>query len=158
MGRIDELVSAEFANWEQRGRGWRVWPEAVRPEPPFEEFTGYRLSGSHLPVDDGRRPSLLASLFDSIEQKLNAIPPSSEEGPQPEPSPTQNPLSTELVVSLPASLKIKEAALRGFLDSLHVCPQPTAFEILGTQGSIKIQFAAGLDDAVPLRRQLTAFF
>ena len=46
MGRINELISAEFARWEQRGRGWRVWPEPVQPEPAFEEFTGYQLDRS----------------------------------------------------------------------------------------------------------------
>ena len=107
MGRIDDLVSEEFALWEQRGRGWKVWPEPVRPEPPFEEFTGYRLPRAQLESDDGRRPGLLASLFDALEKKLNPKPPVQDEEPvEPEPTASEEPLTAEFVASLPASLDV----------------------------------------------------
>src|SRR5207249_9358896 len=122
MGRLDELVSEQFAAWELRGRGWQVWPEPVRPEPPFREFTGYQLAQSHLEVDDGRRPGLLASLFDSLERRINPKPPvQQEETVEPEPVGSFEPLSGEFLASLPASLDVPEDALAAFVDSLDVC-------------------------------------
>jgi hypothetical protein len=158
MGRIDELVSAEFAAWEQRGRGWRVWPEPVRPEPPFREFTGYKLAQSKLEADDGRRPGLLASLFDSLEKRINPKPPLvQEETVEPEPVGRSEPLSAEFLASLPASLAVPEDALAAFVDSLDVCTEPTGFELLGNHEGVTIQFASSTNDAPALARQLNAF-
>ena len=60
MGRVDETISAQFAAWEQRGRGWQVWPEPVSPEPPFQEFPGYCLRAPGPVVDDGQRKTSIA--------------------------------------------------------------------------------------------------
>ncbi len=159
MGRLDELVSAEFARWEQRGRGWIIWPEPVRPEPPFEEFTGYRLKQTQEEmVDDGRKPGLLASFFDSLQRKLTPPPSIEHEEPvEPEPVASEEPLTVEFVASLPAKLELRDEALRALLDSLQGCSEPTAFELLATHGGILVQFAASVGDAPALQRQLTAF-
>ncbi len=158
MGRIDELVSAEFAAWEQRGRGWQVWPQPVRPEPAFAEFAGYHLPDAQRPVDDGIRATFFASLFDSIQAKLNRQPVvEPEEIVEPEPVASEEPLTEELVVSLPSSLDLPDDALRSFLDSLHGSTEPTGFELLGTNEGITIQFAASPQDAPALQRQLQAF-
>src|SRR5436190_5546638 len=115
MGRIDQVISAEFAVWEQRGRGWHVWPEPVKPEPPFQEFTGYRLPESRLEADDGRRPGLLASLFDSLTKRINPEPPvQQEESVEPEPVAGLHPLTIEFVASLPAKFDLPEEALNAF--------------------------------------------
>lgn len=159
MGRIDELASAEFARWEQRGRGWQVWPEPVRPEPPFEEFTGYRLAQTEAEtVDDGRKPGFLATFFDSLERKLNP-PPLVESGDayEPEPVASEEPLTIEFAAFLPAKLEVRDEALCALLDSLQGCAEPTAFELLATQGGIHVQFAASATDAPALQRQLAAF-
>ena len=29
-------LTRDFYAWEQRGRGWQVWPEPVELEPPFD--------------------------------------------------------------------------------------------------------------------------
>ena len=129
MGRIDDLVSAEFAMWEQRGRGWRVWPEPVQPEPAFEEFAGYRLATAQAQTDDSRHPGLLASLFDALVERPNALPATTpEESVQPEPVGSTQPLVAEFVASLPASLDVSDSTLGAFLDSLHVCAESTSFE------------------------------
>lgn len=159
MGRLDELVSAEFARWEQRGRGWQVWPEPVRPEPPFEEFAGYRIKQtSGELVDDGRKPGLLASFFDSLERKLTPPPSIEHEEPvDPEPVVSEEPLTVEFVASLPAKLELRDEVFRALLDSLQGCAEPTAFELLASKGNITVQFAASASDAPALQRQLTAF-
>src|SRR5262245_4003915 len=159
MGRIDELVSAEFARWEQRGRGWRVWPEPIRPEPAFEEFEGYRLPQAQLEEDDGRRPGFLASLFDSLDKRINPRPPVlPPETVEPAPAASERPLTDEFVAFLPASLKVPDEAVSAFLDSLHACAEPTGFELLGNHENVTLQLASSANDAPALQRQLNAFF
>lgn len=159
MGRIDDLVSAEFASWEQRGRGWQVWPEPIRPEPPFQEFTGYQLPHSQIEIDDGRRPGFLASLFDFIEKRTNPAPAiTDDEALEPQPVSTEAPLVTQFTASLPANLEISDQAVCAFFNSLSICIEPTAFEIVGTPENVSVQFASSAADATPLRRQLTAHF
>ena len=158
MGRLDEQISAQFARWEQRGRGWQVWPAPVLPEPPFQEFTGYQLPAT-APVDDGRRPGFLASLFDSLHQKLNPpLPVREAELTEPEPEPSEHLLTTEFTATLPASLKMRDEAMRAFVESLAGCVSPTAFELFGKENHVAVQFAASQPDAPVLQRQLTAFF
>lgn len=154
MSRVDELISREFARWEQRGRGWKVWPQPVRPEPAFEEFNGYHLEAP--PIDDSRHRGWLASLFESFEKKTPAPAPEAEPV-EPEPIPSDEPLVNEFVASLPAGLEIPQDAWLAFIDSLDACVEPIAFEIVGTHSGIDIQFASGTDDAPTLKRQLNAF-
>lgn len=159
MGRIDELASAEFAAWEQRGRGWQVWPEPVSPEPPFREFTGYFQAPPPQPIDDGRRPGLLASLFDSVERRLNPVPPVvREEIEEPEPDSSGKSLDVEFVAVLPANLEIREESLWAFLTSVEHCSHPIAFELAAISGQVVLQFASTDHDASTLRRQLSAYF
>lgn len=35
---LTEHLTANFYNWEKRGRGWQVWDFPVQVEPPFEPF------------------------------------------------------------------------------------------------------------------------
>jgi hypothetical protein len=157
MGRIDERISEQFALWEQRGRGWQVWPGPVLPEPPFAEFTGYQLAPTEI-VDDGRRPGLLASLFDSLHQKTAPKPPAIvEEQEEPKPALSEHPLAAEFVAALPAKMNVSDETWRAFLDALHVCTGPIAFELFGKENSITVQLASSPHDAPALQRQLTAF-
>src|SRR6185503_4617202 len=160
MGRIDELVSAQFAKWEQRGRGWHVWPQPTTPEPPFRSFDGFRPPPFQPGSDDGRKPSWIASLFDGIERQLNSRPPPLPEPESEEPEPTvleRSPL-TEFRAVLPAKLDLKADMLRGFLDQVAICAEPLAFELVGQSESISLQFVAADLDAQTFRRHLTSFF
>jgi hypothetical protein len=155
MGQLDERISKEFAVWEQRGRGWQVWPEPVLPEPPFQEFTGYQLAPAEI-IDDGRKPGLLASLFDSF--KASPKPPVIiEEQEEPEPALSEHALTAEFVAALPAKNTVREEAWRAFLDSLHVCANPVAFELFAKEDRILVQLASSSHDAPALQRQLSAF-
>ena len=157
MARLDELVSQEFANWEQRGRGWQVWPEPVRPEPGFAEFTGYRLVSPSFP-DDGRKPGLIASLFDALQSAVHPQPPIvAEEIIPPEPVPSEQPLTAEFVASLPGGLDIGDDTMRAVVDSLDSCAEPTSFELFGREEQVFLQFVSSAEDAPVLQRELHAF-
>ena len=60
-----QRLTMQFYDWEQRGRGWQVWPCPVELEPPFRPFYGHALPA--LPaVDDTRKPTLLSSAVEAI--------------------------------------------------------------------------------------------
>ncbi len=157
MARLDELISEEFARWEQRGRGWQVWPEPVQPEPPFEEFAGYKLPSASIP-DDGRKPGFLASIFDSLQKATQPAPPIiPEETLEPDPITSKHPLTVEFVASLPAKLKVGDDVMRAMVDSLDACAEPTAFELFGKANQVSVQFVTSASDAPVVSRQLTTF-
>src|ERR1022692_944549 len=155
MPSVHEQLTEQFRQWEIRGRGWQVFPEAVYPEPPFVPFHGNYLSDAPV-VDDGRRPSFLSSFIrklsqTSTEQPVPPVIPQPEEEPEPVLL-SRGPL-TELQTSLPAKLDIGPEAFGQFLRNLALCREPIAFELLGTANRVKVQFAAGEKDAPHVRRQ-----
>lgn len=159
MSSAHEYFSEQFYKWERRGRGWQVFHEPVKPEPPFVPFRHKPMTETPL-VNSGSRPSFLGSLF----RKLAAPPPApvtepedNEEEPQPEPLARDADL-TELQVTLPADLDIAQDSMERLFRSLSLCREPVAFELVGTPGRVFAQFAANERDALLVRKQLTAHF
>jgi hypothetical protein len=158
MSGIHEQLSEQFHRWELRGRGWRVFDEPVHPEPPFVPFDGHYLPESPV-VDDGRRPTMLSSLFRKLTSPRPEAPPVIIE-PEEEPEP-QSLIREELIefqASLPDKLDISKEAFEQFLLNLSLCREPIAFELLGLHKKVTAQFAAAKCDAPLLRRQLQAYF
>src|SRR6478736_381009 len=160
MGSLHEQLSEQFYQWEQRGRGWQVFPQPVTPEPPFRSFNGYRQSTP--PVDDTRRSSAFSSILQKLSRSLSteaavpsAVPESIEE---PEPEILIRDSLVELQTSLPAKLDISKDTFEHFLFTLSHCREPIAFELVGTAGRVTAQFATAADDAPLVRRQLQAHF
>jgi hypothetical protein len=161
MSRLEEQLTEQFRKWELRGRGWQVFPEPVSPEPPFVPFHGHYLPDTPV-VDDGCKPTFLSSFVRKLSQTISTEQPpppvigEPEEEPEPEPL-SRGPL-TELQTSLPAKLDIGAEAVAQFLRNLALCREPIAFELLGTAKRVKVQLAAGEEDAPHVRRQLQAYF
>jgi hypothetical protein len=161
MSRLDEQLTDQFHQWEQRGRGWQVFDEPVSPEPPFRPFEGHYLPTTP-PVDDGVKPTFLSSLVKGLSQKLSTAPPPMPVEPEPEEEPEPAPLIRESLVelqaSLPDKLDISREAFEQFLLNLSLCREPIAFELIGSHKKVAAQFVAGESDAPLLRRQLQAYF
>jgi hypothetical protein len=159
MGDLHEQLSQQFYRWEQRGRGWQVFPEPVTPEPPFRPFNGYQQPPQ---TDDTSRPSAISSFLNRLGRGLSTESENPPEPPEPEEEPEPDILVrdslVELKTSLPAKLDISKDAFEHFLFTLSHCQQPIAFELLGTEGRVVAQFAATEADAPLLRRQLGAHF
>ncbi len=158
MPTAHEQFSEQFRRWELRGRGWQVFDEPVNPEPPFVPFHGHHLLETPV-VDDGRRPTMLSSLF----RKLTSPPPEAPPViPEPEEEPEPQSLVRENLIefqaSLPDKLDISKEMFEQFLLNLSLCREPIAFELLGIHKKVTAQFAAAADDAPLLRRQLQAYF
>src|SRR5581483_1162409 len=161
MSRIEEKLSDQFFEWEERGRGWRVWPAPVSPEPPFRPFYGHYLPESHQ-IDDGQRPTFLSSLMERLSGSLtsqranSAEPPDLEE--EPDPTFLDRDSTLEITVSLPETFSAKPQEFAQVLTQLSSCKEPVSFEILGVAERIVIQVAMHPDDAPHVRRQLKAHF
>jgi hypothetical protein len=161
MSWLDEQLSEQFHRWEERGRGWQVFPEPVEPEPPFVPFNGHFLPAAPV-IDDGCRPTFLSSLVQRLSQKLSTEPPPAPVEPESEEEPEPTPLARESLVelqaSLPDKLDIPKEAFEQFLLNLSMCREPIAFELIGSHKKVAAQFVAGESDAPLLRRQLQAYF
>src|ERR1039458_3887376 len=161
MPSVHEQLTEQFRKWELRGRGWQVFSEPVSPKPPFVPFFGHYLTDTPV-VDDGRRPTFLSSFVRKLSQTISterADPPViAEPEEEPEPVPLSRGPLTELQTSLPAKLDIGAEAVAQFLRNLVLCREPIAFELLGTAKRVKVQLAAGEEDAPHVRRQLQAYF
>src|ERR1039458_9505113 len=158
MPTAHEQFSEQFRRWELRGRGWQVFDEPVDPEPPFVPFHGHYLPESPV-VDDGRRPTVLSSLFRKLTSPRPEAPPVI---PEPEEEPEPQSLVREKLIefqaSLPDKLDIPKEAFEQFLLNLSLCREPIVFELIGSHKKVVAQFVAGLCDAPLLRRQLQAYF
>ncbi|MDA2932941.1 hypothetical protein MYX82_01205 [Acidobacteria bacterium AH-259-D05] len=72
----EQRLTRQFYQWEERGRGWQVWPYPVELEPPFTPFFSYSTPPA-TKIDDGRRSTFLSSL---VEGKIEKVRPSKKTG------------------------------------------------------------------------------
>ncbi len=159
-----ELLTAQFYAWEQRGRGWQVWPYPVSPEPPFRPFLIHYAASPAANLDDARKPTFWSTLLETIRHILKGAPQTPEEPlqielsePEPEPFESDAPLA-EIQVSVPPTLKITKDAAEQFLLSLGYCSHSVSFELIGEPRSITVQFTCREPDRPQLRQQLKAHF
>src|SRR5580704_7024733 len=121
MPTAHEQLSEQFRRWELRGRGWQVFDEPVHPEPPFVPFDGHHLLETSA-VDDGRRPTILSSLYRKLTSPRPEAPPDiPEPEEEPEPQSLVREKLIELQTSLPADLDIGKEAIEQFLRNLALC-------------------------------------
>jgi uncharacterized protein DUF87/type IV secretory system conjugative DNA transfer VirD4/TraG family protein len=157
---VDELVTEQFYAWEQRGRGWQLWPEPVWLEPPFTPFFRHAPPAQNLP-DDGRVPSLwsrVGTLLSSFfTKRIPDVEPDPEDDPPPEPCDESPPL-VELQLLLPAQGAVSPEQSEHFLGSLTSLAWPLAFEIVGTSGQVSIRLACAEPDHDLVTEQLRAHF
>jgi len=153
MSEAEERLSENFYAWELRGRGWQLWDEPVRPEPPFLPFHGHALPYRNR-IDDGRRSSLLGSLF-----KKRAVEPPLEDAEfELDPVYLERCTLKAIQLSLPPDCLSSKTVCEDFIQSFKLCAEPLAFEIIGTSKGITTQWVASEPDASILHHQLNAHF
>jgi hypothetical protein len=150
-------LTAQFYDFELRGRGWQYAPFAVELEPPFHPFFGYQTPAGY--IDDGRREtalSLLAGLF-----KAKPVVPVIEayESPPFEPYLYDD---AELVrgyaVSFPKTAKSAPDLMEQCLVMLSGITEPMSFEILADRDRITIQVCFRASYDMYIYSQLKAYF
>lgn len=160
----DELLTAQFYNWEKRGRGWHVWDYPVALEPPFRPFI-YHYSTSVPVLDDARKPTFWSSVVDKLRGRVvgaspnfpsNAVIPDIETEEPPESYVA--PSLVEFQVTVRPEMKIGSEMTEQFLLAVSLCESPLSFEIIGLPESMTIQIVSAETNQSALRQQLAAFF
>src|SRR5579885_1455808 len=161
-----EQLTADFYAWEQRGRGWQVWPYPVVLEPPFRPFFGHLIDQPPA-RDDARKPTVLSSIVDRIKGAfsgrpahsdwINTVPDEALEEPEPEVALGTTEL-VEIRITLPQHAKVTPTVTEQFLLSLAYCSNPLSFEVVGLPQATLVQIACHESDAGQVRKQLRAHF
>jgi hypothetical protein len=156
-----ELLTAQFYDWELRGRGWQVYDAPVVLEPPFVPFHRYIISGAR-PPDDGRKETLGSAIVGLFKRLVSPRPPASPRVFQEEEVIAYDDdcgaARAELAIVLPADEEVSREAAEHLLLSLSTCPSPVGFEIIGTPDAIYVQLSCRETEAVPIAQQITAYF
>jgi predicted DNA-binding transcriptional regulator AlpA len=156
----EERLTAQFYDWERRGRGWQTWDYSVEIEPPFRPFF-YHYVESGPAVDDSRKATALSSFVDRImgRSPVVASPPPPVEERESDPAPFyEDGPTVEFQVSLPAGTKVSKEAAERLLTSLTYASRLTAYEVVGVKDAIFTQFACAEGDRTQLAQQLAAHF
>jgi hypothetical protein len=158
---IHEQLSAQYLQWELRGRGWFVHPEPVAIEPPFQPFRGYQLHGNGS-GDDARRSSFAERLLRKAGRWLNTTPDLQYE---PEDTDSESEVigwsrdyCHEVVLTFPKSLRYRRDQMESFLRMSRTCTEPISFEILADDHEIGFQWGCGAEDAGHLKACSAALF
>jgi hypothetical protein len=158
---LDEVLTAQFYAWEKPGRGWQVWAEPVALEPPFQPFFGHYVTVQPV-ADDARR----STFFGAIAEALRGESPRpvatndvvmNDEGPAPEPFAYAAPL-VEIQIALPPDLKVSRERAAQLLCRLASARNPVTFEVVGSEGSVSLQFVCTEADRPQVCQQIQAYF
>src|ERR1035437_5733662 len=128
----------DFLTWEQRTRGWQLWPERVALEPPLRPFQV--LTPYVPPRDDARKEGLWSLLRGKDYRVAPPPPPVQIEEPPPTPRREYDDL-VEIAVALPADFLVRPDVAREFLNSLQNYQNPISFEIIGLEDRVVVQLA-----------------
>jgi hypothetical protein len=161
MKQLAEQLTAQFYDWEQRGRGWTCFDQPVELEPGFHPFFFHTPPQTATDVDDGKRHTL----FSWLGELINGKPaPQPKENSYPEYPETQGLIfeCTESLrtfsVTLPKGQKVDQEATQQLLLMLSYCRFPISFEIIGTATTIHIQVVCRDPDAMQVQGQVKAYF
>ena len=160
FARIARLTGA-FYRWEERGRGWQVWPYPVELEPPFRPFIFHAPLSAGPVCDDARKPTRFSAWLERLTRRNSAdtqvVHSDEEEEPELEPAVERGPF-VEIQVALSPETKVLPEVAEHFLLNLTSCACPVSFEIVGTSEAITIQVACQEADAPQVQEQLRAYF
>ena len=155
---LREHATLNFYQWEYRYRGYFLYDTPVDIEVPYLPFyRRYRIDSF---LDDSRVPSLFKRIKDFF------VPQQQEEQEEQElynKEPTklfsdEVPNLVGLLVSFPNGFEIQTLRNVEFLNMLSFSEQSISFEIVGTYGSIQIQFVCCEIDALRINSYLQAYF
>ncbi|OQP49836.1 type IV secretion system DNA-binding domain-containing protein [Niastella populi] len=150
----------QFNAWDERGRGWHVFPVPVHPEPAFVPFIFQEVSWNNPIIDDGKRPGLVGGILGELK-KLFAPPkqpePAEESMIQAFPFEDEYPLRF-FALSFPKGQKVPQFETEQLLIMLAACSYPVSFELVATAEAIQVQFVCADDDSAYLQGQLRAYF
>lgn len=156
-----EQLSAQYLQWELRGRGWFVHQEPVALEPPFKPFGGYHFNSSSA-ADDVRRASFTERLMKKAGRLFNPVATPVVETDDTD---SENEITTwsreecsEIALTFPRSSHPKRDHAESFLRMCRSCNDPVAFEVLADHREIGFQWVCSAKDEPFVKAQCEAHF
>jgi hypothetical protein len=153
-------LTAQFYDWENRGRGWYAFNAPVDLEPPFMPFF-FHSAPTRPMIDDGKRPTILSTIGEFFKPK-QVVQESEDlflDYKEIEPYIFENIEPVKLFrVSLPKEQKVKPDEIDHLLLMLSSCQYPLSFEIVANHTAIYIQFVCREADAQYVYTLLKAYF
>lgn len=151
-----ERHTAQFYEWEQRGRGWLLCDDAVELEPPFHPFIAHR---APLPyIDDGHRETFLSSLAGMFKKKHVVRDMPAPEVPPIEPVIVEAQEYHTVGISFQRSATIKAERMEQVFVMLSQYPGKYAFEIIADHARIVIQLSCPVHIEDVVQGILQAYF
>lgn len=157
---IEQQVTSQFYQWEERLRGWMLFDEPVHPEPGFVPFFFHLPPERSTVQDDGRRHTLVSMAISALRRLL-----SSRGHQQALPTETGIPICPAAAkpcctfsIILPKGQKVSPTDTEQLLLMLAACTDTVSFEIVATHEKIMIQVACSQDDRAPVKSQISAYF
>lgn len=152
-----EELTAQFYEWEVRGRGWHYAPYTVELEPPFVPFFVH-----HVPMpytDDGKRNTFISSIVDIFR---TPIPVPVIETRESEPIELYPFVETDTLagyrISFSKSAKPSLEAMKHCLTMLSGIYTPISFELIADTSSIYFQLVYRKTYTYFIYSQFKAFF
>jgi hypothetical protein len=158
---LREQLTSQFYDWEERGRGWRLWPYPVELEPPFRPCR-MRLQPPPAEYDDAKRQTLFSSLSGllSIRSRAPVVQTKdwSPDEKEASPSDESDAPNIELQIALPETHKVSPHQAEQLLLSLSYCACPLSFEVIGSSDAVCVQVVGNAQDYSRLSGQMRAYF
>jgi hypothetical protein len=152
----EELLTRQFHEWEERGRGWLSAELPVALEPPFRPFGRHHVPFVPRP-DDGRRPSLFSRLAEAFSERSPVTQLPVPEEPAPRPLARDSEVRV-FSLAIPREEKTGADATGAFLLSLRGTRYPTSFEVIGTEEGVALQIAVREEDEQFFLSSLRSYF
>jgi hypothetical protein len=147
------LLTQQFYEWEQKGRGWHKAQFSCDLEPPFAPFFGHFLPETDI-IDDGKRLSFFQSLFSapptttiqsvSQEEDIRAYPATSS--------------TSFTIFAIPKHGKGSAERMEQLLIMLSYRSNTMSVELIGTPEEVVFQVTCRDYDSQYVETQVKAFF
>ncbi|MBS1683229.1 MAG: type IV secretion system DNA-binding domain-containing protein [Bacteroidetes bacterium] len=159
-----EQITANFYEWEERGRGWQVYDAAVELEPIFIPFSPVRFNGSNK-VDEGFRPSMFTKATTYIKKAFTVSNSNQSEDFSEDADgllaylyTSEAPLQS-FSISFPKDARpFKAYDIEKFLTMLSYTNSTVCFEIVAWSDLIRLQFVCRQSDTSHIENQVRAYF
>src|SRR3569833_301735 len=149
-----EALTAQFYEWEVRGRGWCKEEYPVELEPPFAPFFGHFVPDDGI-IDDGRKPSLWRRALGVRAEE--SAPPHLPGIPFSAPYVATGPLCVISVTIPRQGSMMRGEQMEQLLTMLSYRGSQMSIELIGTPEGVRYQVTCEDRDAPYVTTQLSIF-
>jgi hypothetical protein len=161
MSNLQDQLTEHFYNWESLGRGGVLFDQPVSIEPSYFKFShsGHQVGSS---LDDGKVPSLLTSLINSVRNLFSTEVLEDEDLEQEEYSTDHfDPTNRHLKgfrFSFAKDFETHVGHVVELFNALSYSEYQLSFEVVANAKSIDFQFVGASDDIQKVQQHLMALF